>query len=1199
MRDELAHASEDDAARARDDEARERIRSSLDESLLVEAAAGTGKTTELVSRLVAVLAAGKTTVDRLVAVTFTRKAAGELQLRLRHRLDGARAASDDRVERRRLGDAIARLEEAHIGTIHSFCAEILRARPVEAGIDPAFRELDDDDARRVYEQAFRAWIERRLDHMPEGLRRALSREAGRRSFDGTSPLDRLRAAGWSLVDWRDFPAEWEQRDFDREAAIDDLLVDLADLAEQAARSRNRGDYLRRALEPVCTLAAAVARAEGLSEEAGETDRRNDSGRRDYDRLEAELLDLLRQCKRTKGWKGRGKEYAPGLPRADVQARRDALLAALDAFRQAADADLAVELRRELSDVLESYEQLKRRSGYLDFLDLLLLARDLVRDQPEVRHHLQQRFSHIFVDEFQDTDPLQAEILLLLAADDPDETDWRAARPVPGKLFLVGDPKQSIYRFRRADVLLYRQIQSHLTGAPPEGAGVGLVHLSRSFRAVRSLQQGVNAVFAAQMTGDDESGQPTYVPLDRQRPDRPDQPAWIALPAHAPYGPWGKVTGRAIEECLPEAVAGFVEWLLHDSGWTVGSQEGGSDDGEAREPIRPRHICLLFRRFLSWGSDVTRPYTQAFEARGIPHLLIGGRSFHQREEVEALRAALTAVEWPDDELAVFATLKGSLFAIPDELLLRFREDVGSLHPFRPLAAVAGSELDLDYEPIADALDHLAQLHRRRNRVPVAETVHRLLTHTRAHAGFALRPAGNQVLANVQRVSDLARRFELSANLVGALSFRGFVERLDEEAEQVGGGGSPVLEEGAEGVRLMTVHAAKGLEFPIVVLADPTAKLAREEPGLYVDPESHLAAYKLLGCAPWELTDHADLERKRDQAEGVRLAYVAATRARDLVVAPVLGDGAHGTVLEDAWLSPLHRGLYPTQENWRRAAQAPGCPRRGDRTILDRPQDHDGRPEASVLPGLHYPQEGEHPVVWWDPKTLRLRVRGNYGLQQEDLLAEDDDGTATPEGVARYTAWRARRYDALEAGGVPEFRITLPTDTEEPPPGFAPPIRLEVLPRPKSRPSGMRFGTLVHTVLRDVSFDAEASEISKLTELHGRALEATGKEIKAGVKVVQAALAHELLQDAARSSRCYRETPFLLPLEDGPRQGEILEGTFDLAFERPDATGQWVVVDFKTDPDLKAVEDKYRRQLAWYVVALERMTGGKAEGVLLGV
>ena len=885
-----------------DQEARERIASSLDESLLVEAAAGTGKTTVLVERLVALLGSGRTTVDRIVAVTFTRKAAGELKLRLRQGLDRAREGSTDDEEARHLEAAVARLEEAQIGTIHSFCAEVLRERPVEAGVDPAFREIDDEEAKRRYGRAFQGWIERKLEEMPEGLQRALSRLALERDGDGLSPLERLRRAGQGLVDWRDFPTSWERREFHREQEIDGLVNRVDELASFYHRCLNRHDYLRRALEPAAELAAWVASSESVAI-------------RDYDELEARLADTGRQLGWKSHWKGRGNWFASEVSREQVLEVRDRLLEDLAAFKDRADADLAAILREELWQILTEYEDLKRRAGELDFLDLLLLTRNLVRDRPEVRAYLQERYTHLFVDEFQDTDPLQAEILLLLAADDSTLDDWLQVRPRPGKLFLVGDPKQSIYRFRRADVLLYQGIKQRLTA---EDGGVTLLHLSRSFRSVAPLQQAINAAFASTMGEDLRIGQPAYIPLEPHRPAPEGQPQLVALPAPSPFGRRG-VTKTQVEACLPDAVAAFVEWLVKESGWTV---EDPDRRGE-RVPVQPRHVVLLFRRYLSWNKDVTDAYLRGLEARGLPHLLVGGRSFYQREEVETVRAALTAVEWPDDELAVFATLRGSFFALGDDLLLRFRTESGSLHPFRPL----GDDLHTDFFPVRQALEELAELHRQRNHRPIVDTVQRLLEGGRAHAAFALRPAGNQVLANVQRICDLARSFELR----GGLSFRGFVERLGEEAEQMGSSQAPVLEEGADGVRIMTAHAAKGLEFPVVILADITANLTRRQASLYVDPERHLAAHRLLGCAPWELLENGELELERERAEGLRLAYVAATRARDLLVVPGVGVEPW----ESGWVSPLNAAVYPRREDFGASRPAPGCPEFGATTVAALP------------------------------------------------------------------------------------------------------------------------------------------------------------------------------------------------------------------------------------------------------------------------
>jgi ATP-dependent helicase/nuclease subunit A len=1147
---------------------RERIRGALGESQWVEAAAGTGKTSVLVDRAVEVLARGLTTVDRLVILTFTRKAAGELKLRLRLRLDQARlaAAGDpEAVERHRhLADAVARLEEASIGTFHAFCAEILRARPIEAGIDPAFVELDEEASRQLFEQVFRRYIERTLNAMPSGLRRALFRLANQR--DQESPLSRLSAEAWRLAELRDFATPWRREPFARETEIDDLVDRLTLLRAWRERGNPR-DRLAMDLQAIAELAEHVARHEEAL------------GQRDYDELEARLAALERDLPKKPG-SGRGADFAPGLPRQEVQDALNACVQAIKAFNQRAGADLAAELREALGEVLAEYAARKEATGHLDFLDLLLRCRDLIRDRPAVCGALQERFSHLFVDELQDTDPLQLEVLLLLAADDPAERDWRRARPRPGRLFLVGDPQQSIYRFRRADVVLYLALKERLAAA-----GVAMLELNHSFRAVAPLQQALNDAFVGHLVADAAKGQAAYMPLVGGRPSA--QPALIALPIPAIRGYRGDVNKWAIEESLPDAVATLIAELLAAS--AAGGKEAvqvRTGDGGLR-PLQARDVCLLFRRFQSWGRDVTADYLAALEARGIPHLLVGGRSFEQREEVETLRAALKAIEWPDDTLSVYATLRGDLFGLPDDALLRYKVEVGALRPgVRSAADAAGDanvrcedgatraeRSDAELAAIAEALDHLDELHRLRNQRPIAETLQKLLVHTRAHAGFALRPAGNQVLANVQRIADLARRFEQRAGL----SFRGFVDRLDDAAEQ-GGGSSPMLEEGADGVRLMTVHNAKGLEFPVVLLADPTCRLTSREPGRHLDAERGLGVMRLLGLAPIELQEAFDLEQGRDEAEALRLTYVAATRARDALIVPIAG--RQPGALPGSWLAPLDRVVYPAGA--------------GAMAMVDGDID-------AVDPGWHRPFVGEH-ALWVPSLAPRALKRPQaMGVQGTELLRPTDDGRAR-EGLERYLGWQAERQGRVDRGGVASVEVIAVSETVQWPktvqsPGAEP--TLERLARPDGRPRGRRFGTLLHLLFRDVphlphadppAFDRDA--LPGLARLHGRLLGAPAAEVAAAVAAVAAALDSSLLRAAAAADELSREAPFTLRL-DGDY---LVEGIVDLAFRQGDA---WTVVDFKTDdPDADpALLEQYRIQLAWYVAALESLHGQNARGVLL--
>ncbi len=990
-----------------DAEARELIRSSLNESLVVEAAAGTGKTTELVRRIVALLEHGHAKVDNIAAVTFTNKAAGELKLRLRSEIDARlRAAPSAALE-----EALKHLEEASIGTIHAFCAQILRERPVEACVDPGFQELDPASQERLFERAFRGWFQQQLNQPAPSLRRALIRPIP--GWSTNAPTERLRYAAKQLLEWRDYPADWLRLEWHRNREIDELT---ARMLEAATRVGTR-------FAPLKQFAQWVERHEEVEA-------------RDHDALEALLLKLLMDLNELKR---KGVEE---------------LQLALKQFRQRADADLAVSLREEMLTLIDRYNELKRRTGRLDFLDLLIRARDLVRDNDAVRAHLQGRFTHLFIDEFQDTDPLQAELLLSLAS--------------PGKLFIVGDPKQSIYKFRRADVVFYHEVRRKL-----EDEGARVVFLSRSFRAVSPIQELVNAAFEPVMRADERTGQAGYIALVPEHQPLDSQPSIVALPVPRPLGKSGYVTKAAINESLPDAVAAYVEWLVTKSGYQVRERLPGRAE-EEWVPLKAKHICILFRRLVNFGRDLSRDYTQGLESRDIRHVLVGSKSFHHREEVETLRAALTAVEWPDDELSVFATLKGSLFAIPDSTLLKYRLAGGRLHPFRE--APASSE---EFAPIAEALALLGTLHRQRNQRPAADTVSALLDAVRAHAAFAMRPAGHQVLANVYRVADLARQFEAS----GGTSFRGFVEELESQSTKGEASEAPVIEEGADGVRLMTVHQAKGLEFPVVILGDITANLAAKEPERYIHSHQRLCALRLMQCAPWELIDHEPEELERERSEGIRVAYVAATRARDLLVVPSI----QGEEI-DGWLAPLHRAI----------SQA--------------------RPVKA-----HF--------KWASLDELRLDVAPRMGLKDEELLT--DKGVAAPpaaESHQVYQQWRQARGLMLAAGVAATRTIFLPSVDAEAAPEV-PPIEVVTLDRPPLRAGGRRFGKLVHAALCDGRL-----------ELHARTLGASEEEVESAAAAVQAALAHPLLQAAAQARRTLREAPVTLPLPDG----RVLDGVVDLAF-----------------------------------------------------
>jgi ATP-dependent exoDNAse (exonuclease V) beta subunit len=1194
-----------------DSEARALIETALEETLIVEAAAGTGKTTALVGRIVRIIEEGRAEVGGLVAVTFTEKAAGELKLRLRERLDSARAAAGPESEvRKRLDRALTQLEQAHVGTIHAFCADLLRERPVEAGVDPLFEVLTEPASARLFDEAFGRWLQEVLADPPDGVRRALRRS----SFGGEDgPVDRLQKAAWDLAQWRNFTGAWTRNAFDRVVEIDTVVSLLHDVAELTRNPGSRND-------PLFTGTDAIRR---LSDEIALQQAFGDGGSVDHDGWEAGLVDLSRDRILANVKHGRGASYRTGVPREHVVTLVTELRGGLDRFRMMADADLAALLQQELRGALQRYEQMKAKNGALDFVDLLVVARNLVRDNRQVRVGFQQRFKRIFVDEFQDTDPLQAEILLLLAADDPGATDWRSARPVPGRLFLVGDPKQSIYRFRGADVAVYREVCRRA-----QDWGATILHLTTSFRSVPEIQSIVNAAFAPVMTGEEVTLQADYVPLTPHRRALAGQPSIIALPVPEPYAR-RYVTGRAIEQSLPGAVGALVDWVVNQSNWTITERSGS-----APVKVAAKHICLLFRRFVSWETDVTRAYVEALEARGIPHVLVGGKAFHEREEVEAIRAALAAIEWPDDELSVFATLRGPFFAIGDEELLEWahrfgrqtdgRFTRGSFRPFGVPPIFDGDTPDeiAHLSPIAEALRLLQRLHRHRNYVHkddsahsggpserisggVSGTLQELLVATRAHVGFALRTGGEQALANVLHIAELARQYEMG----GGISFRGFVEELRVAAETAQVSEAPILEEDSDGVRMMTVHKAKGLEFPIVILADLTCKLSRPDASRWIDQDGGLCALKIGGWAPTDLLLHGGIEVERDRAEGHRLAYVAATRARDVLVVPVVGDEMY----EGGWLDPLMPALYPSLIGRQTRSPGPGCPAFPSRdSVLTRPDGDPARP-ATVAPGQYtFPpaQPGSgiptgYSVVWWDPHVLSLQADSGYGLRRDDLIAKDGDPMQVAARLAEYQQWRTDRDQAVARARLPSLRVRTATsvalDRTFDSISTAPEIEVIDFSRVAGRPFGPRFGTLVHATLATVPLDASEQVVTAVARAQAQILPTAGRdpyaeeEVYAAVEVVSSLLRDVLfdrVREADRAGRCDRELPITWKAPDGT----LVEGTIDLAFE--DVTGL-TIVDFKTDRELSTDLDRYRRQLTVYCKALGTLRKTDARGILARV
>ena len=399
--------------------------------------------------------------------------------------------------------------------------------------------------------------------------------------------------------------------------------------------------------------------------------------------------------------------------------------------------------------------------------------------------------------------------------------------------------------------------------------------------------------------------------------------------------------------------------------------------------------------------------------------------------------------------------------------------------------------------------------------------------------------------------------------------------------------------------MTVHKAKGLEFPVVILADITARLTPYDASRHIDPGRNLCAMLIGGWAPKDLNDQRDNELLREGAEGERVAYVAATRARDLLVVPAIGDEPYG----EGWIAPLNRAIYPAEDVRREQTAAPGCPAFKSRdTVLKRP---DGDPASflTMCPGLHSvgEQGNEASVVWWSPDAITLGVQAPLGLRRDDLIVKDVPPAVLRSQLDAYEAWRAQRRAAVDHAKVPSIRVLTATEWVKSGSGDwglgidAIGVSVESARAGASRPGGKRLGTLVHAVLADMPLDADARIVARLAEGHGRVLAATDDEVAAVKEVVDVVARHPVWQAAAKAGSeglCYRETPVTLRIDDQT----LVEGNVDLAFVAGDEV---VVVDFKTDRELEGALDVYTRQVQTYAAAVGAALGKKSRGVLLRV
>ena len=1059
---------------ATDDAARRAVCQQLGTTLFVEAGAGSGKTTCLVGRFVALVEDG-VEADRIAAITFTEKAAGELADRIRSELQ-RRAATSQRCRA-----ALGGLDRAAICTLHAFAQRILTEHPIEAGLPPRVTVLDEIASQVAFEEAWAAFLDRAIEDpvLDRPLRLLL---AGGARLDHLHQVAVLFAQNWDLVAERNGDPVAEVPPID----LGPLLAEVDAVVAMGKGCADGSDKLLASLDELAEWAVRLRTAQD----------------------DDDLVRLL----------GEGS-VATGVGRAanwpDVKAVRAGIRAVKelrdnlrDGIKDAALVRLAQALAAFTVEVAED----RRRAGELAFHDLLVLARSVLRDPRRgvaVRAALAERYQRLLLDEFQDTDPIQVELAVLIASRDPDAAGkhWVEVTPEPGRLFVVGDPKQSIYRFRRADIAVFLRARDALGGR--------VESLRANFRTAGAILAWVNHTFGRLIRPDGES-QPAYQALDptRENPPRGPAVAFLGMDPHPK---------AAVAEDLRTAEAADVAGAIHQvvtDGWAVEDRVRGGWRAACWSDIA---VLLPARTSLP-------ALESALADAGIPYRAETSSLVYGTAEVRDLLLVARAVEDPTDSLAVVSALRSAAFGCGDDDLYRWRQAGGRWDHQAPVPEGTPAE-----DVVAEGLAWLGSLHRERLWLSPSQVLERIVRERRLMEVAFVHPRPRDLWRRLRFVLDQCRAWEEA----GGATLRDYLAW----ARLQGAEGARVIEAvlpetDDDAVRILTVHGAKGLEFPVTVLSGLTTRLTGRQAGVqvYFPPGGHWAVHLTSELETAEFAATRPLEEQLDHHERLRLLYVAATRARDhLIVSVHRKAGAERATAAEV----LHRA------GWDQDLVADLRPRPVGGTRRPPPRAAEA---TADLP----------PMDRW---------RREYG-----------------EAFARAT-----RPVAVSATRLAEEAAALATAVA--PAGLSKDPRDVDLPPWQKGRYGTAIGRAVHGVLQSV-------DLATGEGLPGTCAAQAAAEGVLGQEAViegfcRSALAAQVVQEAARRPH-WREVYVGIPRGDG-----VLEGYIDLLYR--DDHGL-VIVDYKTDhwrdeADLDARVQRYRVQLGAYAEAIGTVTAAPVSALWL--
>ena len=1105
-----------------DNAERKRIATSLDETLFVEAGAGTGKTTSLVDRILELVGSGATTLDRIAAITFTEAAAAELRDRIRTELEKAAdndSLSDDRRDRSRQG--VEQLDNAAIQTLHSFAAALLHERPLEAGLPPSFDTMDAIESELAFDEAWTQWIDAALDEPALQPHFLMTLSLGLR-------LDGLRGIALKFHENYDLLADVA---FDATSAassaasvaVRNLLDSTPEMERLCRFSRlGGGDVLFTHTQAKLTSIRQFATLDANSPAAI--------------RLLARLLPLRQRGGRQSDWdndpsdgqnacrtlKALLQELDAEVTDAITQTRTAALVPLLDALR---------------SFVLD-YAGRRKAQGRAGFQDLLVWARNMLRDNLDARDHFRRRFSHLLIDEAQDTDFIQAEIAMFLAENVPTNTpdaarpnDWADITPQEGKLFVVGDPKQSIYRFRRADVRQMRRLQERMDG--------DTLQLVQNFRSQRPVVEWVNTLFAKWMAGDG-GDQAKYTAIKHRWTADTDHPA-----APRVWSLGGETEGKTDEVRRKEAAEIAMvlhqivgeRWQVLDREATDAQEATKSEDTQDTKQVecykdtKYSDICILMPT-----RTALRTLELALDDANVPYRLEGASLFFDTQEVRDLLNCLRAIDDPSNEIAIVAALRSPAFACTDVELLQFHR---VRRTFNYLAQRHSRKSDDDgFAKVTQALEVLREAHDSRMWTATAALIDGFIRDRLLMESAMSQQREREQWRRYRFLVEQARAFAAA----GGNSLRAFLEWVQRQADE---GArvteAPVPESDEEAVRIMTVHGAKGLEFPVVVLTGLNAnRNIRVDTVLFDEGKVEVGIGNRTSrflTAGYEALH--EREKVLEDQEHVRLLYVATTRARDHLVLSMHRPDNRNSGLDSTQIAEL---LEDHDDLWEQIELRP---------------EHQARAVA---------QEAQSAAQSWRPFDLAehtIEAREEWQGKREEIL----DTQGRPASVA-----------ATSLADAPKEESDADTEIED------------ITPSRRGR-GGAPLGRAVHAVLQTIDLETgDAVANTARAQATAEGIPHLQSEIE---ELVWAAIDSDIVKRAVSSSNFWREAHIAAPIGDG-----VLEGFIDLLFEED---GELVIVDYKTDAiDASATEyianDRYREQAGSYALITEQVTGKGVKDVI---